>query len=60
MWEAPIVAEVRRVREEYAARFNYDIEAICRDARQKDKESGHEVVSLPSRPVTTIPASPDA
>lgn len=60
MWEDPIVAEVRRVREEYAARFNYDIKAICRHAREQEKLSGHEVVTLPPRPVTTIPAPRDA
>ena len=60
MWEDPIVAEVRRVREEYAARFNHDIKAICRDARQKDKESGDKVVTLPPRPVATTPPPRDA
>ena len=60
MWEDPIVAEVRRVREQYAARFNYDIKAICRHAREQEKKSGHEVLSLPPRPVTTTPASRDA
>ena len=28
MWEDPIVAEIRKIREEHAARFNYDLWAI--------------------------------
>ena len=41
MWRDPIIAEVRRVREEYAAQYNYDIKAICRAARERQKTSGH-------------------
>ena len=51
MWRDPIVAEVRRNRENYAARFNHDIKAICRAAREQQKTSGREIVSLPPRPV---------
>ncbi len=49
MWRDPIVAEVRRNRQQYAARFNHDIKAICRAAREKQKKSGREIVSLPPR-----------
>jgi hypothetical protein len=45
----PIVAEVRRVREELAARFNYDLRAICEDARRREATSGRRYVSLPPR-----------
>ena len=31
MWKDPIVEEIRRYRDEYAARFNYDLDAIFRD-----------------------------
>jgi len=48
----PIVEEVRRWRDQYAAQFGYDLAAICRDLREKQKESGIEVVSLPPRPVS--------
>ena len=30
MWEDPIVAEVRKIREEYAAQFGYDLQSLCR------------------------------
>ena len=42
MWRDPIIAEVRRIREEYAAQYNYDIKAICRAARERQKTSGHK------------------
>lgn len=47
MWQDPIVEEVRRRREQYAAQFNHDLKAICRDLRERQKRSGHRVVSLP-------------
>ena len=48
----PIVAEVRRVREDLAAQFNYDLSAIIDNARRRTEElarAGHNVVSLPPR-----------
>jgi hypothetical protein len=45
-WNDEIVEEVREAREEHAAKFNYDISAICADIRQKQAESGRTVVSL--------------
>lgn len=53
MWRDPIVEEVRRNREAYAARFDHDIKAICRAAREQQKKSGHKIVTLSPRPVTT-------
>ena len=47
----PIVAEVRAIRDAYAKRFNYDLDAICRDLNQQEKNSGREIVSF-SRPAT--------
>ena len=49
MWRNPIVEEVRRIREEYAAQYNYDIKAICRATREQQKMSGHKIVSLSPR-----------
>ena len=53
MWRDPIVEEVRGNRAAYAARFNHDIKAICHAAREEQKRSLHEVVSLPPRRVAT-------
>jgi len=49
MPDDPIVAEVRAVRDRLAAKFNYDIRAIAEDARKREGQSGHPVVSLPPR-----------
>lgn len=45
-WVDPIVEEVRRVREAYAAKFNYDLEAIFADIKKKEQQSGREFVNL--------------
>ena len=42
----PIIAEVRAIRKAYAARFDYDVEAIFRDVRAKQETSGREYVRL--------------
>jgi hypothetical protein len=42
----PVLAEVRRVREEYAQMFNGDIKAMMEDMRQRQAASGRKVVSL--------------
>ena len=47
MWTDPIVQEIRCEREAYAAKFNFDIEAICRDLQRQEQEGGHEIVTLP-------------
>jgi hypothetical protein len=44
-WSDPIVDEVRRVRDAYAARFNYDLRAIYRDLKEQEERSGRRVVS---------------
>lgn len=50
MWKDPIVEEIRRYREEYAARFNYDLDAICDDLHEREKKSVAKLVSLSPRP----------
>lgn len=42
-WQDEIVAEIRAVRDAYAQRFNYDPQAICRDLRRLQEESGRTV-----------------
>jgi hypothetical protein len=44
-WSDPIVDEVRRARDAYAARFNYDLRAIYRDLKEQEKRSGRKLVS---------------
>lgn len=45
----PIIDEVRRVREAHAAKFNYDLSAICADFRKQQDEMGLSVVSRPPK-----------
>ena len=44
-----IVDEVRKAREDYSRQFDFDLDAICRDLRQKQQSSGEQVVSFPPR-----------
>ena len=45
----PIIEELHRIREDYAARFNFDMEAICRDLQAKESRNGRRVVSFPPK-----------
>jgi hypothetical protein len=42
----PIVDDVRRVRDAYAARFNYDLDAIFQDLKEQEKKSGRKFVAV--------------
>jgi hypothetical protein len=52
MRDDPIVDEVRRVRDEHARRFGYDLEAIFRDLKAREKETGKHYSRYPSRSAT--------
>ena len=45
----PIVEEVRKVRDEHAAQFNYDLDAIYADMKRIEKESKEPRVSFGPR-----------
>jgi hypothetical protein len=44
-----IIEEVRENREAYASRFNFDLQAIHQDLKQKESKSNRQIVSLPPR-----------
>jgi cytidylate kinase len=54
MKDDPIVAEIRKYRQEHAAKFNYDLDAIVKDIRSREGKDGRRVVTLPPKlkPVT--------
>ncbi|MGI8882646.1 MAG: hypothetical protein ACR2IA_00170 [Pyrinomonadaceae bacterium] len=54
MWKDEFVEEVRKVRDEYAAKFDYDLDAIYEDIKKQEKKSKRKVVSLPSKKVEEI------
>jgi hypothetical protein len=53
----PIVAEVRQARDMLAGKLCYDLEAIVRDARRRQKQSGRKVVSLKPRKPADRPSA---
>ena len=46
-----IVQEVREARDAFARKFNYDLDAICRDLKEQEKCGGRRIVSFPPRRV---------
>jgi len=46
MFKDPVVAEIRKNRESFAAKFKYDIKAIISDAQKRQKKSKHKTVFL--------------
>jgi hypothetical protein len=55
MWDDPIVQEIRKVREEHAARFNFNLEAIAADLKKQQEISGLQFLSLPAKKPTIFP-----
>lgn len=50
MWKDEVLEEIHKFREEYAKSFNYDIQAIFDDLRQKQEKQaacGRRIVSTP-------------
>lgn len=51
----PLIAEIRAVRDEYAARFDYDVAAMFRDLRARQDASQRDYVHCPPRAVVAGP-----
>jgi hypothetical protein len=47
MWEDEILEELHKIREEHAQAFNYDLQAICDDLRDKQSSSDRLIISQP-------------
>ena len=60
MIDDPIVEEIHKIRDEHAARFNYDLDAIFDDFEREQRESGRPLVTLPpnriSKPAGDAPS----
>lgn len=54
MWNDPIVEETRRLRDEYSAKFNYNIHAIVEDLKQWEG-LGFPMSAKPGQPIITPP-----
>lgn len=57
MTEDPIVREVRRLRESYSAEFDFDVEALAADLKEKEAKSRRKLVTLPPRRPTSKDSS---
>ena len=55
--EDPIVEEIHRYREEWAAQFNYDIHAMVEDLRRRQQAENRTVVTLPPKRVVVAPVT---
>lgn len=54
MKKDPIVEEVRKGRQDHAARFNYDLDAIAKDIRSREGKDNEPVVTLPPKPKSVV------
>ncbi|MBI5823049.1 MAG: hypothetical protein HZB18_03410 [Chloroflexi bacterium] len=52
MWNDEIVEEIRKHREAYASKFNFDLQAMYEDLKKAEKKSKHKKVSF--KPKKTI------
>jgi len=50
MGKNPILDEIHRVRDRYAARFNYDLKAMYRDLKAREERGEFVVVHRSPRP----------
>ncbi len=42
----PVVEEIRKFREEFAAQFNYDLHAMAEAIREEERRSGRTFITL--------------
>lgn len=54
MMRDPIVEEIRRIRQEHAKKFNFDLDAIFEDLKQKERNGGRIVVTREARPAKQV------
>jgi hypothetical protein len=47
--------EIRRFREEYAAKFDYDLEKIYQDLKRQEREDDGNYVSLEEGKLVSVP-----
>jgi hypothetical protein len=59
MWEDPIVTEVRKVREQLARQFAFDVHAIFADLRKRQTLLGSRLVRRQRRAKAERAAPPD-
>ncbi|MBN1408176.1 MAG: hypothetical protein JW956_10320 [Calditrichaceae bacterium] len=46
MWEDKIVNDIRRIREEHASKFEYNLDDIFKDLKEKESKTQNKKVSF--------------
>jgi hypothetical protein len=54
MRDDPIVEKVRRIREEYATQFDYDLRAMADNLRIREQEHRDRLVTFPRKPTRRL------
>ena len=54
MWQDPIIKETRELRNQYAAQFKHDLDAIFEDIKTRQEKSTRKRVSFPPRKPAVI------
>ena len=49
MWNDPIVEDTRKIRDELAARFNYDVQKLGQYYLSRQQEADRELVRRPAK-----------
>ena len=55
MWNDEIVEETRKARDRYAAKFDYDLDAIYCDLKKEEEKYPEKFISLPPKPPEIVP-----
>jgi hypothetical protein len=55
MYRDEIVEEVRKIREEYVASLDYDLDKIVKNLKEGEGKNGHKVVSPPPKRIMPSP-----
>ena len=53
MWNDPIIEETRKLREQYAKKFNHDIDIIFEDIQKGQKKNKKKLFSFTPRKFTS-------
>ncbi len=53
----PIIEEIHQLRDEYASEFDYNLDAMFHDLKQKERKSGWKVVARAPKPFNSESAS---
>ncbi len=55
MWTDIVIEETRKTRNEYAAKFNYDLNAIYEDLKKQEQQNKERRVSVPPKePIAVV------